>query len=110
MIKMYESIFSENAEIEMDEKKTKKEADPAEQILEILSSKQFSKWYEGEFAEYKEGEKDAPSKEDILEDIRSTFITEIEEKEAEKAEKEEKPKKDKEDKEKEEDELDEDAY
>lgn len=108
MIKMYESIFGENAE--MDEKKTKKEVDPAEQILEILSSKQFSKWYEGEFAEYKEGEKDAPSKEDILEDIRSTFITEIEEKEAEKAEgKEEKPKKDKEEKE-DEDELDEDAY
>jgi len=107
MIKMYESIFSEMNAEPMDEKKTEKEVDPAEQILEILSSKQFTKWYEGEFAEYKEGGEEAPSKEDILEDIRSTFITEIEEKEAEKAEKEEKPKKDKEDKE---DELDEDAY
>jgi len=80
-IKMYKSIFNENTE-ELDEKKKKKdkgEMDPAQQILEILSSKKFLKWFEGKFADYKAGEEGAPTEEEIMEDITNTFIAPMEE-------------------------------
>lgn len=78
-IKMYKSIFNENAE-ELDEKKKDKgEMDPAQQILEILSSKKFLKWFEGKFADYKAGEEGAPSEDEIISDIQDTFISPMEE-------------------------------
>lgn len=76
---MYRSVFNENTE-ELDEKKKDKGgANPSQQILEILSSKKFSKWFEGKFADYKAGEEGAPSEEEIMEDITNTFIAPMEE-------------------------------
>ena len=79
-IKMYKSIFNENAAEEFDEKKKDKgEIDPAQQILAILSSKKFSKWFEGKFADYKAGEEGAPTEDEIISDIQETFISPMEE-------------------------------
>lgn len=91
-IKMYKSIFNENAAEEFDEKKKKKdkgEMDPAQQILEILSSKKFSKWFEGKFADYKAGEEGAPTEDEIISDIQETFISPMEEQPEEEAPEEE---------------------
>lgn len=93
-IKMYKSIFNENAAEEFDEKKKKKdkgEMDPAQQILEILSSKKFSKWFEGKFADYKAGEEGAPTEDEIISDIQETFISPMEEQPEEEAPAEEEP-------------------
>ena len=42
-----------------------------EKVFEMLMSSDFELWYESEFMDFAEGEKGAPSKERILEFIRS---------------------------------------
>ena len=42
-----------------------------EKVFEMLMSAKFERWYENEFMDFVEGEKGAPSKERILEFIRS---------------------------------------
>jgi hypothetical protein len=42
-----------------------------EQVLEMLTSASFEVWYETEFMDFVEGEKGAPSKQQVLEFIKS---------------------------------------
>lgn len=44
-----------------------------EEIYNLLMRQSFDDWYKGDFNSYIMGEKDAPSKEEIIEDIRDFF-------------------------------------
>jgi hypothetical protein len=46
----------------------------AEQLYNILMSNTFFAWYDNEFADHVLGEKDAPSKREIIEAIESMFL------------------------------------
>lgn len=42
-----------------------------ERVLDMLMSSDFEAWYESEFMDFVEGEKGAPSKQQVLEFIKS---------------------------------------